>query len=120
MKKLFISLLCLCLVFSASGCGKKDTGQDNASISDIPAATATDEPIDESSADESDDVQGERTPESDRREIENNLRDAQQLIDDGNYDDATMIINSLKTRDLTKEESEKLKDLQKQMIKVSD
>ena len=116
MKKLLTAILCLCLVIAASGCGKKDNSIENAPISDIPTATASEEIPEEDNKDE---VHPERTPENDRKEIESNLRDAQQLINDGNFDDATMIINSLKTRELTKEEKEKLKDLQKQMIKVS-
>lgn len=122
MKKFFITLLCLCLAFSAYGCGKKDDDRKNAPISDITPATANEESLPNSSDDPDDSTSEapERTPENDRKEIENNLRDAKQLIDDGCYDDAMMIINSLKTRDLTKEESEKLKALQKQMIKVSD
>ena len=53
-------------------------------------------------------------------EINNNLRDAQELINDECYDDALMIIQSLKTRKLSKEESEKLTELQAQMMHISD
>lgn len=118
MKRISALLLCLLLALSFTACGKKDKAPDNAPISGIEPAAA--DKIEEKTEEAPEPDTSDRTPETDRKEIENNLRDAQELINDGNFDDATMIINSLKTRDLTESEKEKIKDLQKQMIKVSD
>ncbi len=101
-----------------TSCGDKD----NARLSDIPAATA--DPSDEADG-RQDEQNGEtdtsdRTEETDREEIKNNLRDARDLIESGDIEDASMIIKGLQTRELTPDEEKELKALQKQMIKVSD
>lgn len=116
MKKFLALLLALSLMLSLSACfGKPDTP--TAPISGIPTAEADDDISDDDTEINED---PSRTEESDRKEIESNLRDARELIKDGYFEDATMIIDSLKTRDLTDSERKELLQLQKQMIKVSD
>lgn len=115
MKKFLALLLTLILMISFAACGNNNT--QNAPISGIPTAEADDDRTDD---DLTEDPDSERTEESDRKEIQNNLRDARELIENGYFEDATMIIDSLKTRDLTDAERKELLKLQKQMIRVSD
>ena len=121
MKKLFSVILCIVVMLSATSCWK-NSDTDSPSLKDIPTASADAErEEDESENEEKEEVDtSDRTPETDRKEIENNLRDAKELIENGSIEDAAMIIKSLQTRDLTKEEEKQLKALQKQMIKISD
>ncbi len=111
------------MLLSVASCGKdSDTG--GARLNDIPTASADADGDGDETADGEDNNQDEdtsdRTPETDREEIKNNLRDAKELIESGSIEDAAMIIKSLQTRDLTDEEEKQLKALQKQMIKISD
>ena len=118
---------------TAVSCGKKESeGSPSPSIADIPAAKADERSEDAENGDKTDEkdsasseenVDGDkldgksgttarqdtsdRTPQSDRREIENNIRDDQSLIDDGMIDDAKAVIKSLRTRELTAEEEKK-------------
>ncbi|MBQ3572969.1 MAG: hypothetical protein IJA16_00065 [Clostridia bacterium] len=122
MKKLFSLLLCMFMLLSVSSC-KKGSDTDGARLNDIPTASADaeGENVEISEDDDSQDADtSDRTPETDREEIKNNLRDAKELIENGSVEDAAMIIKSLQTRDLTDEEEKQLKELQKQMIKISD
>ena len=145
MKRLCIVILCL-LIMTAVSCGKKEReASPSPSIADIPAATADEkvneaeggEAADEKSGSESgeasdDEKDGgqsdtakqtdtsDRTPQSDRREIENNIRDAQDLIDNGMLDDAKALIRSLRTRELTAEEEKKVDSLEAQLLTISD
>lgn len=117
MKKFFIFLLCLILLALAfSWVWKMTHDTPGAKLLDIPASTATTE---DENTDETD-VDSDRTEETDRAEIQNNLRDARELIESGATEDATMIIKSLKTRDLTESERAELEELQKMMIVISD
>ena len=123
MKKLFSLLLCIFMLLSVTSC-RKDSDTDGARLDDIPTASADaegdgDETV-ENDGDNQDEDTSDRTPETDREEIKNNLRDAKELIESGSIEDAAMIIKSLQTRDLTDEEEKQLKALQKQMIKISD
>ncbi len=111
------------MLLSVTSCRKgSDTG--GARLNDIPTASADSERDGDETTDDDGDNQDEdtsdRTPETDREEIKNNLRDAKELIESGSIEDAAMIIKSLQTRDLTDEEKKQLKALQKQMIKISD
>lgn len=139
MKRISLIILCFTILTTLSACGKSKTVTPNHSISDIPTASA-----DENKSDEDANVTDETTEEpqyseeeteeyivpetgekefrseKERIEINNNLRDAQDLINNECYDDALMIIQSLKTRKLSKEESEKLTELQAQMMHISD
>lgn len=115
MKKLLILVLCLLLSLTAVGCGNKNN-DDNAPLSGIRTAEADDDISGEDGEDENPD----RTEETDRKEIENNLRDARELIEHGYFEDARMLIDGLKTRDLTSDEKKELLELQKKMITVSD
>lgn len=117
MKKFFIFLLCLILLAVAfSFVWKKGNDTPGPILHDIPASTATTE---DESTDETE-VNPDRTEETDRAEIKSNLRDARELIEAGATEDATMIIKSLKTRDLTESERAELEELQKMMIVISD
>ena len=132
MKKILAITLCLIMLFSFSSCKKQEN---DISIKDIPTASADKEETPENSADEFDrkysgeedeeyinhktkkeDIRSER----ERVEIENSLRDAEALVKDGAYEDAMMIIKSLKTRKLTKEENNRIIELQKKMTEISD
>lgn len=62
----------------------------------------------------------ERTPETDRQEIQNNIRDAEELIDNDMQDDARAVIRILRSRDLTEEEKAQVDSLEKRLITVSD
>ncbi len=123
MKKILIFILCLILCIAAAiaavSCNNNRNGENpNAPIGGISTAEADEEALKET--EEEQDENSDRTEETDRKEIENNLRDARELIKDGYIEDATMIIDGLKTRDLTDAERQELLELQKQMIKISD
>ena len=62
----------------------------------------------------------DRTPTTDRAEIQNNIRDAKELIDEGLIDDAKAIIRVLRSRELTKDEEKQVDELEAKMLKVSD
>lgn len=135
MKKICMIILCL-LLATAAACGKKEEAPQTPSISDVPTTEADEA---ENADNEEDEGKGEaaeasdgagqtqpeadtsdRTPQSDRREIENNIRDAQSLIDEGMTDDAKAVIRALRTRDLTPEEEKKVDDLEAQLLTISD
>lgn len=119
MKKFFSFILCIVLSLSFVSCKKDKSLQDDVKLKDIPASTADVE--DENADDAKEDIDtSDRTEETDRKEIENNLRDARDLIEIGAIEDASMIIKGLQTRDLTADERAELKELQAMMIKVSD
>lgn len=140
MKRISLIILCFIILTTLSACGKRQDVTPNQSVSDIPTASddenksvdedanvtdeATDDPqYSEEETEEyivSETGETELRSEKERIEINNNLRDAQDLINDECYDDALMIIQSLKTRKLSKEESEKLTELQAQMMHISD
>ena len=79
-----------------------------ASATPEPSATATSTADPRNSKDE------------EREEIANNIKSAEELIEEGLTDDAKMIIDALKTRNLTEEEKEQVKQLQITLNKVSD
>ncbi len=140
MKRISLVILCFIILTTLSACGKRQDVTPNQSVSDIPIASddenksvdedtnVTDETTDDPQYSEEETEEyvipetGEKDfrSEKERIEINNNLRDAQDLINDECYDDALMIIQSLKTRKLSKEESEKLTELQAQMMHISD
>ena len=140
MKRISLVILCFIILTTLSACGKRQDVTPNQSVSDIPIASdnenkfvdedtnVTDEATDDPqySEEETEEYVVPETGEKDFRsekeriEINNNLRDAQDLINDECYDDALMIIQSLKTRKLSKEENEKLIELQAQMMHISD
>ena len=85
LKKIFITALCLLIAFSFSACFDRNDNPNNASIRDIPTASAdketseksNDETSPEESSEDSDNNEidtSDRTPQTDRKEIENNLR----------------------------------------------
>ena len=139
MKRISLIILCIAILTTLSACGKRQNVIPNQSASDISAASddenksvdqdtnVTDEVTDDSqySEEETEEYVVPETGEKDFRsekeriEINNNLRDVKELINDECYDDALMIIQSLKTRKLSKEESEKLTELQEQLENMS-
>lgn len=135
-KNVLISALCIITALSISACGKKDDShKQNAPIDSIPTATAnntkTEESIPDSNdldnseensnkSDKSDSAAKDRTPQSDNNEIENNIRDAQELIDNDCYDDAKAIIKALRSRNLSDEQTKKVDELEAQLISISD
>ncbi|MGN1092592.1 MAG: hypothetical protein ACI4RS_02955 [Monoglobaceae bacterium] len=139
MKRISLIILCIAILTTLSACGKRQNVIPNQSASDISAASddenksvdqdtnVTDEVTDDSqySEEETEEYVVPETGEKDFRsekeriEINNNLRDVNELINDECYDDALMIIQSLKTRKLSKEESEKLTELQEQLENMS-
>ena len=123
MKKILIFIVCLAVFAAAAAAILYNNNEGsglNAPIGGISTAEADGENTPEELEDTAEDDFSDRTEESDRKEIESNLRDARELIEDGYIEDATMIIDSLKTRDLTDAERKELLELQKMMIKVSD
>ncbi len=117
MKKFFIFLLCLIILALAFSFVAKNNDEDGgARLHDIEPATATHDETDSIK----EEIHPERNEETARDEIKSNLRDVRELIDAGAIEDATMIIKSLKTRDLTDSERKELADLQKMMITISD
>lgn len=139
MKRISLIILCIAILTTLSSCGKRQDVIPNQSASDISAASddenksvdqdtnVTDEVTDDSqySEEETEEYVVPETGEKDFRsekeriEINNNLRDVKELINDECYDDALMIIQSLKTRKLSKEENEKLTELQEQLESMS-
>ena len=140
MKKLLILSMCLLLALSAAACGGKDKNDENSPLSGIRTATADkddkNEKDEEKDKVESDDIDDEddnsgdnkireeynpdRTEASDRQEIKNNLRDAKELIEEGYFEDAGMILEVVRSRDLTADEKKELLELEKMMLVVSD
>lgn len=145
MKKIILIILCFMIFTTLSACGKKQENNSNHSINDIPTASADDNNDTDDNSDKKDDASNENSnddpsyseeeteeytvpdtnkkdlrSEKERIEINNNLRDAQELIDNECYEDAMMIIQSLKTRKLSDDENKKLIELQEQMMRISD
>ena len=61
-----------------------------------------------------------KTPEEDRTEITNMIRDAKDLIDAGLRDDANKLLSALRSRNLTTDEKKQVDTLQSKMITISD
>lgn len=118
MKKFIALLLCLFMLLSMTACGRKNTS--NADLNDIPTAGQDAEENQPDTSDNSENEIPEYNYETEREEVANNLRDAKELIENGDIEDATMIIKSLQTRTLTDDEKAQLKKLQEKMITVSD
>lgn len=139
----------LMLTAASCGGKKNNSDAQNPSLSDIPTAGANKDNPDsgdenaaqnekagtdanDSNSDKNDDSKSsqdngskkvdtsDRTPASDRAEIQNNIRDAKDLIDDGLIDDAKAIIRILRSRKLTKDEEKQVDELEAKMLKVSD
>lgn len=119
MKKIISISLCLLILLSASACGKKQNttpapAPDNTQEEQAQTAPKPNKEVPpEKSTDE-------RTPETDKSEIQSNLKDAQELIDNGDTDDALMIIKALESRDLTDDEKELVIQMKKQISEVAD
>ena len=84
---------------------------------DNPDATEEPEASAEPTIDPANDQRNE--PEVIRKEIANMLRDAEELIKDGLYDDAKMVLRDLRSRTLTSAEKKKVDALQSRMITIS-
>ena len=84
---------------------------------DDPDTTEEPTPSEEPTIDPANDQRNE--PEVIRSEIANMLRDAEELINDGLYDDAKMVLRDLRSRTLTSAEKKKVDALQSRMITIS-
>lgn len=145
IKKAITALLCLAMVITCASCGKKNQGTDSdAPIGGIPTASAdkdntqnSDETPDNADGGNQNDNQNQddekngqdavqdysnkdRTPQSDKTEIDNNIRDAKELINDGNIDDAKALIKVLRSRNLTADQEKQVDRLEAQLISISD
>lgn len=94
---------------------KEDSGKTSAEDS---SDKAKDENTDNNTAAKPENT--ERTPETDRQEIQNNIRDAEELIDNDMIDDARAVIRTLRSRDLTESEKAQVDNLEKRLLSVSD
>ena len=117
-----------------SGCAGDDPAETTATLkpSSTPAASATASPAPSASASAAEKTEAPATaapsltpdPRDDedavRAEIAQSLKDAEDLIEEGMYDDANMILRALRSRELTEEESAKVDELQGKLIKISD
>lgn len=145
IRRTITALLCLAMVITCASCGKKKQGTDSdASIGDIPTASADkdnaqngDEATENADSGNQNDSQNQddgkdgksaaqdysnkdRTPQSDKTEIDNNIRDAKELINDGNIDDAKALIKVLRSRNLTADQEKQVDRLEAQLISISD
>lgn len=138
LKRTLAVALTLTALLTVASCGKNNTPPQDPSIGDIPTASADKNDKNEnadskseenntavqegsnttSGSDDSSDVVG--TPQSDNNEIENNIRDAQELINDGATDDAEALIKVLRTRNLTPDQEKRVDKLETQLISISD
>ncbi len=126
MKKFIVILMCLSLIFILPSCGEKNKTDDpSVKIGDIPTASSDENKNEEKTTDGKkseayDNYYNEdRNKETDNSEIESNLHDANELIQEGCYQDALMIINGLETRDLTDRQRQLLNELKQRARKLS-
>lgn len=142
MKKILLISLCITMVLCVVACGKKEapkaepqkaepaqtevndsatkqnpTSNADTANSNSSSISSDKQPYPDSS---SVDVNSERNEKSDNAEIEANLRDAKELIDNGDIDDAKEIIKAIESRKLTPEQQKKLDALKATLLKVSD
>ncbi len=124
LKKIIVLFLVLASLFLLSSCGFNELPgsttrplpditvmPDNPNTTDDP--DASDEPVIDPANDE------RNQPEMIRGEIANMLRDAEELISEGLYDDAKMVLRDLRSRNLTSAEKKKVDALQSRMITIS-
>ena len=147
IKKFFAILLCLAFILTAASCGKKkdDTNAD-ASISNIPTASADDdkqsqensdkdnENTDNSASGESE--AGDKSASSDKQDNTRNQQEAlnkertpktdnaeiESNIRDAQelIDDAKELIKVLRSRNLTEAQEKRVDKLESQLISISD
>ena len=110
MKKRTILSFCLIAVLSLSACSIKNGVQTQQPQKEEQKQQTSDTP--QASEDK---APKERTAESDRAEIKNNIRDAAELIKNDCIDDALMIIKALESRELTDAEKEAVNKLKQQI-----
>ncbi len=123
MKKFFILVICIAAIVAFFAFNKEQLP--SVPIRDIPPATASEDEAEklENGNEIGTDYEALSETErynTERAEIARNIKDASELIDSGDFEDANMILNSLKTRRLTASEAEQVKALQAKMISVSD
>ncbi len=116
MKKLAALLICCYLLLSLSGCGLSDTpiSTTRPLPNYDPSVSSTDETENQTEEDERDE------PEILRQEIAKMLRDAEDLINEGLFDDAKMVLRDLRSRDLTGAEKERVNELLSRLVTISD
>ncbi len=124
MKRIFIFLMTILFLFSLVSCSFVELP--GSTTRPLPSATTTPNSPDsteepdasaEPTIDPANDQRNE--PEVIRSEIANMIRDAEELIKDGLYDDAKMVLRDLRSRNLTSAEKKKVDGLQSRMITIS-
>lgn len=129
----FAGLLTVSMLLA--GCSGDEPAETSATLkpTSTPAASATASPVPSASATSSSEKTAApattapvQTPDprddedAVRAEIQQSLKDAEDLIEEGMYDDANMILRALRSRELTDEELAKVDELQGKLVKISD
>ncbi len=116
MKKNTVLLWICILVYCFSGCGWSD--EPISTTRHLPDSTSSvhTEPTDETISPED----NRDEPEIVRQEIATMLRDAEELIAEGLFDDAKMVLRDLRSRELTAVEKKKVNDLLAKLVTISD
>ncbi len=118
MKK-FVMLLAACFfLITLSGCGWSDspisTTRPLPSYQPAPVTTENPDSSNRSEDDERDE------PEIVRQEIATMIRDAEDLIAEGLFDDAKMVLRDLRSRALTDAEKKQVNNLLSKLNTISD
>ena len=118
MKKTVILFMVCFLLCSLAGCGWSDSpiSTTRPLPSYEPSPLITEDP--NASDDPEDDERDE--PEIVRQEIANMIRDAEDLIKEGLFDDAKMVLRDLRSRDLTDAEKKQVNNLLSKLVTISD
>lgn len=130
MKKFFYLLLLIVIIGALASCGWNS--QPMSTTRPVPAASSSPYAEDPENPDQtaeptaSSAVTTSASPEDiasrtdNRAEIATMIRDAEELIHEGLFDDATMVLRDLRSRNLTREEEKKVNELQSKLITISD
>ncbi len=117
MKKNTVLLWICILVYCFSGCGWSDEPiSTTRPLPDGNTSVITAESTDETVSPED----NRDEPEIVRQEIATMLRDAEDLIAEGLFDDAKMVLRDLRSRELTAVEKKKVNDLLAKLVTISD
>ncbi len=143
MKKIYTIIFSIILIFMLSACGNwgspisttrplpssapmtgesnNDSDDDSKEKSEPDASQEPDSTEDSDSSQEPEPTEDKRdNPEEIRQEIANLLRDAEELINEGLYDDAKSVLRDLRSRDLTKSEQKRVNELSSKLVGISD
>ncbi len=147
MKKIYTIIFSIILIFMLSACAnwgspisttrplpssdpitdESDNESDNDSDDDSKEKSEPDSSQEPDSIEDSDSSQDPEptedkrdNPEEIRQEIANLLRDTEELINEGLYDDAKSVLRDLRSRDLTKSEQNRVNELSSKLVGISD